>query len=146
MPMRTINLIQSSNVLIRLFVVLFLLFLIGCDSTGPEESPPAIKILVPELGQEYESYNILYLVAQMDNSQVGSFLVWECSKDSMITWKAISISEAPEKTFRDGDDFSYDVKSWIPEIDTVVNTHIYIKAYDYDINTLFDIKGPFKIN
>lgn len=64
----------------------------------------------------------------------------------MISWDTISISEAQEKSNRNGDDFSYDMQSRIPETDTVINTEIYIKAYDYDIHTLFDITGPFKIN
>ncbi|GEM_PF-6706216 len=118
----------------------------GCDSTNPEETIPAIKILVPEFGIPYESYNIVYLVAQMDKEQIGSFLVWEYSTDSMMTWKPVTISESPVENKYSGDNFTYDVKPWIPENDSVKNTNVYIKAYDYDIQTLFDIKGPIKID
>ena len=113
--------------------------LTGCDSSNSPKAQ-AVEILVPEIESYHESYNTVYLVAKVDDAQSESYIEWEYSTDQ-VTWHTITVSATEKNPFKRDDNFSYDVQSWIPETDNVKDKKIYIKAYDYSEQTLFD--GPY---
>lgn len=146
-----INARQNSTFLIHfiIFAALSLSLLqFRCDPTEPDtDSISPIEIVLPETDIALESYNPVIVVARYDKTKIGSIIEWNYSKDNGKTWKQMSLSKASLKTTDKTDDenIGYSAHVWTPEDDTLSNTHILIKVYDYDNTSNFDKKGPYEI-